>query len=201
MEPRRPDAKCPGCGSLERHRLAWLYLRERTDLQKGSHRRVLHIAPEPALRARLEAVPGVDYLTADLEPGRAMVRMDITDIRYPSGSFDLIYCSHVLEHVADDRLAMRELHRVVAPGGAVVIAVPITVGATVEDPAIEDREERRRLFGQWDHVRRYGPDVVERLEEAGFGVEVVDAGDLADAGERLRLGLAVGQPLYVCSRG
>lgn len=203
MGRRRPDAKCPGCNSLERHRLTWLYLRERTELlssRRRVRRRVLHIAPERALRARFEAVPDLEYLTADLEPGRGMVRMDITDIQYPAASFDLIYCSHVLEHVPDDRRAMRELHRVMAPGGTVLISVPIAATVTVEDPTIEDPDERLRLFGQRDHVRRYGPDVVERLEEAGFAVEVVDAGGVAGAEEQVRMGLTPGQPLYVCSR-
>jgi SAM-dependent methyltransferase len=94
---------------------------------------------------------------------RAMVRMDITDIQYPKDTFDVIYCSHVLEHVVDDRKAMREFHRVLRPDGWALLLVPITVEKTFEDPSVTDPEERLSVFGQEDHVRCYGPDYVERL--------------------------------------
>ncbi len=114
---RRPDARCPVCGSLERHRLFRIVAEKRTDLFDERARRVLHIAPEGAIERLVRRLPGVRYLSADLEDPRAMVRMDITDIGYPDGSFDVLLCSHVLEHVPDDRKALREFYRVLSPGG------------------------------------------------------------------------------------
>ena len=179
--PPRPDARCPTCGALERDRLVWLFFNRRTRLFDRGHKRMLHVAPERSLENRFRQVPGLDYLTADLENERAMVRMDITDIQYPDDSFDLIYCSHVLEHVLDDRRAMRQMYRVLRPAGCAVIMVPIRSGPTLEDPLVTDPDERTRLYGQHDHVRAYGDDIVDRLAEAGFTVERFGPTDFLDS--------------------
>jgi predicted SAM-dependent methyltransferase len=198
-DPRRPSARCGWCSSLERHRLVWLYFERRTNLFDGQRRRVLHVAPERCLERRLRLRIGSGYLTADFNDARADVRMDIMNIEYPDGTFDFIYCSHVLEHVADDRRAMREFRRVLNPEGTAVLLVPITSARTIEDPTITDPAERRRLFGQHDHVRRYGADYVNRLTDAGFAVEVHDVRDLATDEEvaRMNLTAAAGQ-IHVC---
>ena len=197
----REDAKCPQCGALERHRFVWLFFIHRTDLFDGNQKKVLHIAPEPCFEARLKQRLGQGYLTADLLDPHVMERMDITRIQYPEESFDVIYCSHVLEHVPDDRIAMREFRRVLRKDGWAVLLVPITVEKTFEDPTITDPTERLRLFGQEDHVRRYGPDYVERLREAGFDVFVTRVLDVFSEEEATRMGLtpAAGE-IYLCRR-
>ena len=168
---QRRNAKCATCGALERHRLVWLYLLEETDLFTGTERRrMLHVAPEPVLEQRLRAEPLIDYLSADLDAGVAQEQMDITDIHHPDGCFDVIYCSHVLEHIPDDAQAMRELCRVLHPDGWAILQVPILLEHTDEDPTITDPEERLRRFSQRDHVRAYGPDYADRLRAAGFTV-------------------------------
>lgn len=195
----RPDACCPVCGALERLRFVWLVLDARPELLAGPSAKVLHIAPEAILAKRFSRLPGVEYTSADLEPSRAMVRMDVQQIQYPDNTFDFIYCSHVLEHVPDDFKTMREFHRVLRPGGKALIMVPITAGQTVEDPSITDPAERLRRFGQDDHVRRYGPDVVGRLRRAGFDVETIHAADVAD--ERGIVRMALGNShLYLCRK-
>jgi len=186
----RDDALCFSCGALERHRLLWLFLTRRTDLLDGRPRRMLHVAPEPCLEQRLRERIGEAYLTADLHDPRAMVQMDICDMDYPDGAFDVIYCSHVLEHIPDDRQAMRELHRTLAPDGWAVLSVPISSAQTFEDPSIVEPAERLRAFGQADHVRSYGPDFADRLREAGFGVTIFEVSDVASPDEVVRMGLA-----------
>jgi SAM-dependent methyltransferase len=196
-----PDRKCPTCGSLERHRMLWLYFAERTNLFQEPLR-MLHIAPESCLAPRLQEHDNIDYLSADIESPAAMVKMDITDIHFPADSFDVIYASHVLEHIPDDRLAMRELNRVLRAGGWAILQVPIWGDTTREDPTVTDPKERERLFGQFDHVRMYGNDGVyaERLRGAGFEVNVdnfvLDLGP--ERARRYRLSL--NEDIYHCSK-
>jgi ubiquinone/menaquinone biosynthesis C-methylase UbiE len=127
--------------------------------------------------------------------------MDVTDIKYPDESFDVVYCSHVLEHVQEDKKAMREFYRILKRDGWAILLVPITAEETFEDPSIIESQERLKAFGQEDHVRRYGPDYVSRLREAGFRVEVTKVHDLVQQDEAIRMGLtpASGE-IYFCTK-
>jgi SAM-dependent methyltransferase len=180
----------------------WLFFERRTDCFSGDQdRKTLHIAPEPCFEPRLRKVLGAGYLTADVLADRVDVRMDIANIQFPDGTFDIVYCSHVLEHVPDDKMAMRELQRVLKEGGWAVILVPITTQRTIEDPSITDPKERLRLFGQADHVRRYGPDYAGRLQAAGFTVSRVSPSDFLSPKEIEHMGItgAAGD-IYFCQK-
>jgi SAM-dependent methyltransferase len=189
----RRDVQCPRCGSYERVRALWLFLREETDLTEGSHR-VLHFAPEPSIAAAIEALPGVDYLSADITPGVAMEVIDITAIPHPEDSFDIVVCSHVLEHVPEDRRGMSEVFRMFRPGGCAYFMQPVDFerAETYEDPAIVDPAERERAFGQFNHVRVYGRDIAERLRGAGFQVSERRYTEELDPADRARYALQDG---------
>jgi ubiquinone/menaquinone biosynthesis C-methylase UbiE len=128
-----------------------------------------------------------------------MVKMDITQIEYPSESFDAIICSHVLEHVQDDRRAMSELYRVLKPGGWAVLQVPLSLSLekTVEDPSVTSPEERHYRYGQEDHVRIYGRDYTERLEQAGFQVEKFSFAEEFGEGAAQRYGVIRDEKLFI----
>lgn len=171
-KPARPNALCPNCLSLERHRLLWLYLEERTDFFSGKHR-FLHIAPEYCFISRFRKLKNLDYITADLESPLADVKMDVHRIPFEADSFDLVMCNHVLEHVEDDIGAMKEIHRVLRKGGWAIMQVPFmgkNLKQTYEDPGITTPRAREQVYGQRDHVRIYGEDYPERLRQAGFDV-------------------------------
>jgi SAM-dependent methyltransferase len=169
----RPHAKCPRCGSLERHRMLWHFLEDRTDLFKGD-RSLLHFAPEYSFLRRLKRTPGLRYVTADLDSPLADAHVDIMDLPFPDASFDAVMCSHVLEHVDDDRKALAEIRRVLRPGGWAILMTPIESGraTTLEDPDVVTPEERHRVYGQSDHARLYGRDFEGRVEAQGFTVRV-----------------------------
>ncbi|MDR0311290.1 MAG: glycosyltransferase [Acidobacteriota bacterium] len=198
--PRR-DALCPHCWSLERHRLVCLFLKEKTDFFTRKSRKILHIAPEFCMEMLFKNhIKEEEYISADLYNPRAKVKMDIMDIRYKDESFDIIFCSHVLEHVSDDRKAIREFFRVLTKGGWAILNVPIIREKTYEDPTITDPKAREKAYGQNDHVRAYGIDYVDRLQEAGFLVEVTGAKDFLDSFDIEKMGLGNGAAgeVYFC---
>lgn len=168
----RSNALCWRCGSHERHRAQWLLFERRIELLVNA-RSLLHFAPEWAMSRRLRRIPGLRYVTADLYASGVDLALDVTAIDLPDRSFDAIICSHVLEHVADDRAAMRELRRITAAGGWCLVMVPLdlTRERTYEDPTLVSPGERQREFWQHDHVRLYAPDIGGRLATAGFAVE------------------------------
>lgn len=197
----RDDAECAHCGSLERHRFVWLFLQEKTDFFDGKPKKMLHVAPERCFEPRFKKQMRDGYLTADLLNPNAMVKMDIADIQYPDQTFDIIFCSHVLEHVPDDKKAMREFFRVLKNDGWAILLVPITRQKTYEDSSIIDPKERFRAFGQEDHVRAYGPDYVHRLQNAGFTVEIFQVNNLVSDSAAVKMGLvsSVGN-IYYCTK-
>lgn len=200
--PTRDEACCIHCGSLERHRMTWSYFERETDLFDGRTKRMLHVAPERQFEKLLRDRIGPGYLTADLFNPRAMIEMDITEIQFDDDTFDVLYCSHVLEHVDDDRKAMREFRRVLKPSGWAVLLVPLSAETTFEDPSVKDPAERLRLFGQDDHVRRYGPDFEDRLREAGFHVERVEPETFLSPSEidEMCIGVDVDDKIYLCRK-
>ncbi len=170
----RPNSACPYCGSVERHRFLWLYLRERTSLLR-QRLRVLHVAPEPCLERRLRALPNLRYLSVDqFNPG-ADRRADLTRLPFAAAQFDLVLCSHVLEHIPDDAAAMAELSRVLKPGGTAVVLVPYDPKRpeTEEGRDVTSPAERWRRFGHPYHYRIYGADLPARLSAAGLTAMVV----------------------------
>lgn len=169
----RSGKRCPVCKSLERHRIACIYLTEIYKIHIKKDLRVLHFAPESGLKNKMLTFSFVEYLTADLMSDDVDLKLDICKIDLPDNRFDFVFCSHVLEHVEDDRQAMKEIFRVLAPGGSGLIMVPmVEAGPTIEDPNEKNPNERLRRFGQIDHVRLFGMDIVDRLQDAGFMVTI-----------------------------
>lgn len=168
--PRRWDARCPKCGSRERHRLLHLWITEHGD-DKLAGKRILHFAPEKAFMRRMSG--NVRYETADLMQTGVTHKVDITDTNLPDARYGVVIANHVLEHIDDDRKAIRELFRLLEPGGVAVLSVPInaTRHMTYENPTIISEAGRRAHFSAHDHKRYYGLDFADRLTEVGFQVE------------------------------
>lgn len=183
----REDALCPRCLSLERHRMIWLWITGCTTLLQ-EHPHLLHVAPEVSLMRHFRRLYGAsgNYITADLESPLADMHFDIQHIPLEDSSVDVVICNHLLEHVADDRLALREIHRVLRPGGWGIMLVPEdrSRATTFEDDSITDPKRRTELFGQYDHRRVYGRDYDKRLEDAGFCVQRHSVAELFSEQER-----------------
>jgi SAM-dependent methyltransferase len=181
----RRAVECERCGSWDRDRLVYIYLRDYLkwfDTAEG--KRVLHIAPEKTLAMKIEKSGVSEYLRGDLlecEYGYPanVAKLDIMDSRLPADHFDLVICNHVLEHVADDIMAMREIHRLLKPDGLAILQVPMSplLKETDQETLELDADERLKRFGQYDHRRLYGSDYPSRLEGVGFAVECLNIHD------------------------
>ena len=116
------------------------------------------------------SVKQLDYLSADLNSDKTMVKMDITSISWPDNSFDRIICFHVLEHIENDKKALQELYRVLKPGGWAIIQSPVDMArdTTFEKAGVVTPEQRKEIYGQEDHVRIYGRDYPDWLRSSGF---------------------------------
>ena len=191
---------CPVCKSLARHRFVWTYFHQTKLPIHGKNLRILHIAPEDAIRDLFLSIPGVHYISGDLNSKKAMEKMDICNINYPANSFDLIFCSHVLEHVEDDHQALREFHRVLSSDGQLMLMVPILGVKTFQDPSITNPVDRECLFGQLDHVRAYGSDFVDIVASEGFVVETFLPRDFLTDEDIRRQQLDVQDRLFVCKK-
>ena len=170
LKPRE-NAIAPDSLSLERHRLMWLFLKNKTNFFTDNLK-FLHIAPEYCFIKIFKGMKNLDYLTADLISPWADVKMDVHDIPFEENTFDVVICNHVLEHVDDADKVMKEFYRVMKPGGWGIFQVPIDYNnsVTIEDRSVTDPRERERLYWQSDHLRLFGRDYGSKLTAAGFKV-------------------------------
>ena len=176
VEPnRRANALCPGCGSLERHRLIWLFLKEKKSIFK-ERIKVLHFGPQYILFNKLKHLDNLTYLSADLFREFVDYRINICEIDFKDNIFDAIICIHIFQFVKDDIKAFSELFRILKPGGWAIIQTQIdsTLRSTLEVEDLKSDIERKRLYGLETHVRRYGRDYKLKLESVGFNVEEIN---------------------------
>jgi SAM-dependent methyltransferase len=190
--------ECAYCHAHPRHRLIYIYLKERTNFWDDQNVKFLNVAPDICyVKQFAEYFP--NYLMADLNmPG--VVKMDIMDIQYPDETFDIIFCNDVLEHVPEDRKAMSELYRVLKKGGWAILDVPNKPNCvTYEDFSITTPEGRLKAFGQHDHVRMYGrEDYVDRLSSAGFKVQMTEACELLKPKQLTKMGIKEANIIFQC---
>lgn len=198
----RNNRLCTNCLSLERHRLLWVYLKNKTGFFKDKIS-VLHIAPEQPFLKRFKKLENINYTTADLVSPIADVKTDIRDMYvFEDNKFDVIICNHVLEHIDKEQKALSELYRIMKSGAWAILQVPIdySLESTFEDDTITDKKEREKKFGQYDHVRLYGKDYPERLRKAGFTVTEDDFVNTFSSEEIDRYRFDKNEIIYLCKK-
>ena len=195
----RRDAACPSCKSLERHRFL-VQLVGVVLPHVVTDGVILEIAPNQFLTRTLARFGRV--LRVDLHPSARWVDVagDLTRLPVRDGAADALVCYHVLEHVPDDLAAMRELARVLSPGGVAFVQVPIRRGTTTDEDPSATPEERTRRFGQVDHVRWYGDDFETRLADSGLRARVLTLEEVVSPWMVDVFRLTPGEQVWLCSR-
>jgi SAM-dependent methyltransferase len=200
----RPNALCYKCRSLERHRLVYLFLKDKTNFFEGK-KKVLHFAPEKCLHDVIRQYPDINYKTADLMTTYIDAIgvmpdyvMSVTDIKFDDNTFDVVLCNHVFELVPDDSQGLREIYRVLKSGGFAIIQAAVNnhLAQTIETKDLS-ADERKRIAGAHHHVRRYGLDYKNRLTAAGFEVEVSTFVKELDV---KKYGLMPDEDVYLCKK-
>lgn len=176
---------CPHCGSKNRERLLKAIIQAHLQIQ---NKKILHFSPEQHLYRFLKETATASVTTVDITPGfyrlidTKTAYADATRLSFADSIFDIIIANHILEHIPDDLKALKEIFRVLTPGGVAILQVPYspTIPQTLEDPAIDDPQQQAKRFGQKDHVRIYAlNDYIRRLEGAGFRVHQLTPADLS----------------------
>jgi len=195
---QRKNALSLGTLSLERHRLLWLFLKNETSFF-NSENKILHIAPEQCFYSFFKK-HFKNYYTADLNSPLAEYKVDVCKMPFEDNSFDFILCNHVLEHVYDDDLAIKELRRVLKKNGIAIMQVPIKneLNKTIDGRNIQDPNIRNELFGQYDHLRTYGKDFFKKIEKHGFTVKKVKYCDNLTNNQVRKYGLVKDELIPVC---
>ena len=172
----RQDVLCPFCRALPRHRMLALWFEKHIELLRKAD--ILYFAPSRSERMWLKRNK-VSCVTADLFDKNVDLKLDIQDTGLPDGSYDVIVCNHVLEHVDDFRKALREMYRILRPSGSFICSFPMDPNVELldEDPSVQTEEERVTHFGQNDHLRVFGMKADRFLMEAGFEVERIEGKD------------------------
>ena len=175
--------ECPACGCHDRERHLFMYLQASGLLQELSTARILHLAPERHLERLISMQDPLEYVRGDLHPARpGVLRVDLMGIDFPDARFDVLIANHVLEHVDDDSQSLREIWRVLRPGGHAILQTPFSARMPhkLEDASIATGAERLRAYGQEDHCRLYGADFIQFVASFGFEAKVASHETLLD---------------------
>jgi len=166
---------CPACGSNGRDRFLHWCLTERVELHAAL--RVIECSPRLGQAYRDAMATWFFYRTSDydLRAHAGNLRLDLQAIDLPDGCVDVMLCAHVLEHVPDTDKALAELRRVIAPGGHLLLQVPVLQGHTGAPTEPEFHGDNTPVF--W----RFGFDLTARLRGRGFTTELLCTAQLADA--------------------
>lgn len=194
--PIRTEALCPICQSKEVHRISWLLLKRKIGVTERKLR-FLHVAPEPVLRRRLGGLKNLTYISGDLQPGVGDLAFNIYQLPFADKSFDVVFLSHVLNALPDDMPALREILRVLTPGGVVIPPVPLQPGEVTREAFT--REERIALCSDPDIFRIYGEDLRDRMQSVGFDACRIAFYEECSHREHVRFGLQP-TPLVIGTR-
>jgi len=194
---------CPWCYSHDRERHLFLFMRAAGLFSFITGKRVLHFAPEMHLSRLIEAAGPEVLILGDLHPwSSGMLKIDLLELPYTNDYFDLLIANHVLEHVEDDKRAMREIARVLKPGGYAILQTPYSevLDRTWEDSGIRSEQARLEAFGQEDHARLFGRDVFERFTQQGLESKVKFHDELLAGYCSRRFGFNEREPFFLFAK-
>lgn len=181
---KRPNAVCPKCAGRERDRVMHIFFTGKKEVLRREQCRVLHIAPEACVVPNLKELATLQYVSGDLVREDVLVQFDIQALPFSDESFEVVYCSHVLQAVEDDDKSLAEIYRVLTNNGWAIINVPCRGEATQVFRAGGDHEAPA------DFVRIYGLDFTDKLIDSGFNVVSINLQDFVSDEDQQKMCLS-----------
>lgn len=192
---------CTVCGSYDRARFVYEIMENYTEIFSGNADSILHFAPENTISNRLKKMYGEQYISADIMEGRADVMADITKLQFDNEQFEYIICNHVMEHVCEEEKAFSEIRRCLKPEGLFIFSTPICWSQrTYENSNVRTVKDRIKYYGQEDHVRLYGNDIVDRIEKFGFDVNLQQCKEIKSEDEIKKFGFLKEDSVLLCRK-
>lgn len=195
--------ECPWCGAHDRERHLFMYMHATGFFDILPKMRVLHFAPELRLAKLIAAENPTQYIKCDLHPKMPDIqKVDMLAIPYPDKYFNLVIANHVLEHVSDDILALKEIYRIVKPGGHAILQTPFspTLHKTWSDNGVITDQARLFAYGQEDHVRLFGKDIFDRFSSTGLTSKVQQHNDFFSISDSKQFGVNAVEPFFLYTR-
>lgn len=188
QEPNwRERLTCDRCGLNNRLRAALHFMQARAGLHRNS---IVYLTEQAtpfhaAVRQRSDFLVGSEFLRDGTPPGghdaRGLRHEDITALSFSDGIFDVVGCFEVLEHIPDYRAGLRELHRVLRPGGHLTASFPfrMDLDETLVRARINAAGEVEHLMVPEYHgdplredgilcFQHFGWDILDAMRGAGF---------------------------------
>lgn len=201
---KRPNALCPNCASLERHRSVWLFLNDELERKTSKPMHILHFSPEDSISSAVSKIKNIDYYPVDLDPEHKGIRhvADITRLPYDNEKFDIIICNHVLQETNDDNKALSEIARVLKSDGLAYITIPVDINrkTTAENVKHDTQELRKRNYGSEKNYRIYGLDCIKRMNASGLNVHMKNIKSSFPKSAIEKYGLYSEETVYICER-
>lgn len=194
---------CPHCHCNDRDRHLWLYIAFTGVLEQASTMRILHVAPEPSIEQRIRRLAPAEYIAGDLHPrAPGHQKINVEALSFPDGSFDLIICNHVLEHVNEPHAALAEFNRCLKPGGRLIAQTPYSpvLKYTFELTKAPSAPFATRYFGQDDHVRFFGADIADHFRAAGFSGDLLPHASVLGDIDADAVGCNVREPFFLFTK-
>ncbi len=176
--------RCLYCYANDRERHLFMFFDELNLWNEVKGAKVLHFAPEKNLSDKIKELKPSEYIKGDLFPANDSIKkIDATDIPFADGTFDLLICNHVLEHIPDYLQAMKEIYRVLKPKGFAILQTPYSklLKRNFEEQNINTKEQRTFFYGQGNHVRVFSEEqFLNDLKETGFNMHIAKNSDYFD---------------------
>ena len=188
---KRENCICPNCFSKDRERFLYIffsYFQSKSFINKNSS--ILHFSPEKSLRNYFFKNDFKNYKTADFFDEKANYKIDLENYANHNQKYDLIICNHVLEHIHNDKVALKNINNLLNEKGYAILLTPFSklIEEDIYMGMSLSYEKQLEYYGQEDHVRIYSQkNLISKIENAGFNLKLMKLDEFSSIKKKMGL--------------